>query len=71
MMLSRGISEFGAVVILAYHLKIVPVLIHERFEGFGLHAALPVAVILTLTVLVVFSILRWLLSPKREADNLR
>jgi molybdate/tungstate transport system permease protein len=66
MMWSRGISEFGAVVILAYHPKIVPVLIYERFEGFGLRAAQPVAVILILTVLVVFSILRWLLSPKRD-----
>jgi molybdate/tungstate transport system permease protein len=67
MMWSRGISEFGAVVILAYHPKIVPVLIYERFEGFGLRAAQPVAVILILTVLVVFSILRWLLNPRREA----
>ena len=36
MMWARGISEFGAVVILAYHPKIVPVLVYERFEGFGL-----------------------------------
>jgi molybdate/tungstate transport system permease protein len=34
MMWARGISEFGAVVILAYHPKIVPVLVFERFEGF-------------------------------------
>ena len=67
MMWSRGISEFGAVVILAYHPRIVPVLIYERFEGFGLQAAQPVAVILIITVLIVFSILRWLLSPRREA----
>ena len=67
MMWSRGISEFGAVVILAYHPRIVPVLIYERFEGFGLQAAQPVAVILIITVLIVFSILRWLLSLRREA----
>ncbi len=36
MMWARGISEFGAVVILAYHPKIVPVLVYERFNGFGL-----------------------------------
>jgi molybdate/tungstate transport system permease protein len=59
MMWARGISEFGAVVILAYHPKIMPVLVYERFEGFGLGAALPAAVILILTVLVVFSVLRW------------
>jgi molybdate/tungstate transport system permease protein len=65
MMWARGISEFGAVVILAYHPKIVTVLIFERFEGFGLSYALPVAVILILVVLIIFALLRWLLLPER------
>ena len=64
MMWARGISEFGAVVILAYHPKIVPVLIFERFQGFGLSNALPVAVLLILVALVVFALLRWLLLPE-------
>ena len=46
MMWAWGISDFGAVVILAYHPKIVPVLIYERFEGFGLQAAQPIALLL-------------------------
>jgi molybdate/tungstate transport system permease protein len=54
MMWGRGISEFGAIVILAYHPKTVPVLVYERFSGFGLIAAQPVAVILILAALVVF-----------------
>lgn len=66
MMWARGISEFGAVVILAYHPKTVPVLIFERFEGFGLNAAQPIAVFLILVVLVVFGLLRWALMPDRE-----
>jgi molybdate/tungstate transport system permease protein len=66
MMWARGISEFGAVVILAYHPKIVPVLVYERFEGFGLSAALPVAVLLILTVLVVFGLLRLALLPENK-----
>ena len=66
MMWARGISEFGAVVILAYHPKIVPVLVYERFEGFGLSAALPVAVLLILTVLIVFGLLRLALLPESE-----
>jgi molybdate/tungstate transport system permease protein len=66
MMWARGISEFGAVVILAYHPKIVPVLVYERFEGFGLSAALPVAVLLILTVLVVFGLLRLVLLPENK-----
>lgn len=66
MMWARGISEFGAVVILAYHPKIMPVLIYERFEGFGLEAALPAAALLILAVLVVFALLRMALLPKTE-----
>jgi molybdate/tungstate transport system permease protein len=66
MMWARGISEFGAVVILAYHPKIMPVLIYERFEGFGLDAALPAAVLLILAVLVVFGLLRLALLPETD-----
>ncbi len=61
MMWGRGISEFGAVVILAYHPKIVPVLVYERFVGFGLDAAQPVAVLLILASLIVFVLLQVLL----------
>jgi molybdate/tungstate transport system permease protein len=62
MMWARGISEFGAVVILAYHPRIVPVLVYERFTGFGLEAALPVTVILIVLALLAFSLLRgWLM----------
>jgi molybdate/tungstate transport system permease protein len=66
MMWARGISEFGAVIILAYHPKIVPVLIYERCQGFGLAAAQPVAVILVLVVLAAFISLRMLLYWKKE-----
>ena len=59
LMWARGISEFGAVVILAYHPKILPILIYERFEGFGLAAALPVTFLLILIVMVIFLLLRW------------
>jgi len=65
MMWARGISEFGAVVILAYNPKIVPVLIFERFEGFGLTAALPVAAVLILVSFAVFFVLRLVLLPQK------
>lgn len=61
MMWGRAISEFGAVVMLAYHPKTVPVLVFERFEGFGLAAAQPVAVILILAALLVFVLIQALL----------
>jgi molybdate/tungstate transport system permease protein len=66
MMWARGISEFGAVVILAYHPKIVPILVYERFEGFGLDAAQPIALLLILVALVVFISLRLALLPEQD-----
>jgi molybdate/tungstate transport system permease protein len=63
MMWGRAISEFGAVVILAYHPRIVPVLVYERFSGFGLSSATPVAVWLILSSLLVFVALRLLAGP--------
>jgi molybdate/tungstate transport system permease protein len=57
-MWGRGISEFGAVVILAYHPMTAPVLIYERFQNFGLKYALPVTVLLVAISLLLFVILR-------------
>ncbi len=65
MMWARGVSEFGAVVILAYHPKVVPVLVYERFEGFGLSAAEPVAAILIFAALVAFAALNLLARTRR------
>ncbi len=66
MMWGRGISEFGAIVILAYHPKIIPVLVYERFSSFGLDAAQPVAVVLILASLVVFMLVSGLLARREE-----
>ncbi len=69
MMWGRGISEFGAVVILAYHPKIVPVLVYERFAGFGLSAAQPVALLLILASLLVFILLQALTGVVWRRDR--
>ena len=66
MMWARGISEFGAVVILAYNPKVVPVLVYELYEGYGLKAAEPVALLLILVALVVFILLRLALLPEQD-----
>jgi len=60
MMWARGISEFGAVIILAYHPMIASTLVLERFETYGLAYSRPVAVLLILISLVVFIVLRTL-----------
>jgi len=65
---ARAISEFGAVVIVAYHPMIAPVMIYERFEAYGLKYSQPVAVWLVSVCLALFLILRILtLRNKQEA----
>ena len=54
LMFSRGISEFGAVIMLAYFPTITPILIYERFSSFGLSAARPVAAIFIIICLLIF-----------------
>ncbi|OPL16108.1 MAG: molybdenum ABC transporter permease [delta proteobacterium MLS_D] len=65
---ARAISEFGAVVVVAYHPMIAPVLIYERFEAYGLKYSQPVAVWLVSICLVLFLALRILIlrSEKQE-----
>jgi molybdate/tungstate transport system permease protein len=63
---ARAISEFGAVVVVAYHPMIAPVLIYERFEGYGLKYSQPVAVWLVLICLSLFFILRFLTLLKKK-----
>lgn len=67
MMFARGMSEFGAVVIVAYHPMITPVLIFERFGAFGLKYARPVAVIFIGVCLAVFILVR--LIARKENKN--
>lgn len=62
---SRSISEFGAVIILAYHPMIAPTLIYERFATFGIIYAIPVTVILIILSLIIFITLRLVSLGKR------
>jgi molybdate/tungstate transport system permease protein len=67
MMWARGISEFGAVVILTYHPMIAPILLYERFQSFGLDYALPVAGLVILISMIVFLVLRSLSQAKENS----
>lgn len=71
LMWGRGISEFGAVIILAYHPRIVPVLVYERFTAFGLEGGRTVAVLLVIASLVVFVALRLLVTRRGRAEATR
>jgi molybdate/tungstate transport system permease protein len=55
---ARAVSEFGAIVILAYNPKVASVLSYDRFTGFGLSEALPVAAALVLLSMIPLTALR-------------
>ncbi len=65
---ARAISEFGAVVVVAYHPMIAPVLIFERFEAYGLSYSQPVAVWLVSICLLLFLTLRALTLRSRNSS---
>ncbi len=66
MCLARAISEFGAVVIVAYFPMTAPVLIYERFTAYGLKYSQPVAVWLILVSLVLFVTMRFFARTEYE-----
>jgi len=63
---ARAISEFGAVVIVAYHPMIAPVMIYERFTAYGIKYSQPVAVWLIMVSLLLFLLLRICSLPKEN-----
>lgn len=67
MMWARGISEFGAVLVLCSYPTIAPILVYTRLEEYGLNYALPVASILIIICLVVFVGLRSFAYRKEKA----
>jgi len=62
MMWSRGLGEFGAVVILVYHPMTTPVLIYDRFTSYGLSFSAPIAAVIIGFSLFVFLIIRFMTS---------
>lgn len=58
MMWARGISEFGAVLVLASYPTIAPILVYDRLEQYGLDYALPVAALLVIICIIIFIVLR-------------
>lgn len=71
LMWARGISEFGAVIIIAYHPMTTPVLVFQRFNDFGLPYARAASVLLIIVCLVIFTVLQLLgqMRPLEEANH--
>ena len=65
MMWARGLSEFGAVIVIAYHPMIASVLIFERFMSFGLSYARPVAALFVAICLLIFFLMRLCVGKPR------
>lgn len=55
---ARAVSEFGAVLFLAYYPRVGPTLIYERFTSFGMKSSRPVALLLVIMCFLVFAVLR-------------
>ena len=66
---ARAISEFGAIVILAYYPLTAPLLIYKRFVDFGLSESTPVAVMLISVCLALFLVVRLIIGGWRTYDK--
>jgi molybdate/tungstate transport system permease protein len=64
MMFARGMSEFGAIVIIAYYPMTSSVLLFERMNQFGLSYVQPIAAIIVIVSLAVFVLLRTIAHKK-------
>ncbi len=67
MMWARGMSEFGAVIILTYNPKILPTLAYEWFTSYGLSRGGSVAVLTVLVTLAIFITLRIIVQRGERA----
>jgi molybdate/tungstate transport system permease protein len=68
---ARSISEFGAVIILAYHPMIAPTLIYERFTTYGMKYAVPANIILIVISIIIFVVLRLVSLGGKENHDTR
>jgi molybdate/tungstate transport system permease protein len=64
-MWARAASEFGAIVLIAYHPRVASVLAYDRYVSYGLSSALPVAAALVVVALLVLLAVR----ATRRADR--
>jgi molybdate/tungstate transport system permease protein len=64
---ARAVSEFGAVILLAYFPKTAPVYLYDVFVSQGLSAALPINGLLILLAIVILIVFRFLISKSKKS----
>ena len=64
---ARAVSEFGAVMMIAFYPMIAPTYIYFLYTNFGLKAALPATAFLLLLTLAIFTVMRYI-SRRMEND---
>jgi len=60
--MARAVSEFGAVILLAYFPKTAPVYLYDVFVSQGLNAALPINALLILLAVIILVIFKFVVS---------
>lgn len=66
---ARSISEFGAVIIIAYFPMIAPTYIYSKYVEQGLYASIPVAALMLLLTIIIFIGMRYVSSRWRKYDK--
>lgn len=68
---ARAVSEFGAVMMIAYFPKVVPTLVYERNVRGGLSESMPIAALLILLCVGIFALVRTLAAyyDRRGGDD--
>ncbi len=66
---ARAMSEFGAVIMIAFYPMIAPTYIYFLYENYGLKASLPATSFLLIVVLLIFITLRVILGRFKNAGN--
>lgn len=67
---ARAVSEFGAVIIIAYFPKVIPTLIYEKNLHSGLSESLPLTAMLIVIVVAIFIVARVLIGAwKRRMEE--
>jgi molybdate/tungstate transport system permease protein len=69
---ARAVSEFGAVIVLAYYPQTAPIYLYDLYASEGLQAALPVTGVLIILAIIIFLIFRMVTDrPTRFLQRMR